>query len=66
MGENATHSTNLVSILKMNCSEFAGEKRDLPQFSKVIQSRSNDDKMFSKPLWVVASDLHLLCLKIFI
>ena len=33
----------------MNCSEFASDKHDLPQFSKVIPRRSNDDKMFTKP-----------------
>ena len=54
--ENATHSTtNLVSILNMNCSEFASDKRDLPQFLKDARSRSNDDKMFLKPLWVQIS-----------
>ena len=39
---------NLVSIFNMNCSEFASVL--YCTFSKVIPSRSNDDKMFLKSL----------------
>ena len=39
---------NLVSIFNMNCTEFASVLHRT--FSKVIPSRSNDDKRFSMSL----------------